>query len=138
MDDIAAVIAMHMPDLVQQRAVELSGRGVPIVLCGANNARLIVWPVDGHRIQTGRMNDQVCGEPAAEKNAYGAARPRQDSGQAQHCGSRRPERRVLSPLAQRSLRRTRRMSKPKPPGAMAAVVSARIPPERNGGVPMGF
>ncbi len=60
-DDVAAVIAnAHGLTYSNNALVELSGRGVPIVLCGANHMpAAIVWPVDSHHIQTGRMNDQV-------------------------------------------------------------------------------
>ena len=61
LDDIAAVVAnAHGLTYSNNALVELSGRGVPIVLCGANHMpAAIVWPVDAHHIQTGRMNDQV-------------------------------------------------------------------------------
>jgi len=60
-DEIAAVIAnAHGLTYSNNALVELSGRGVPIVLCGANHMpAAIVWPVDSHHVQTGRMNDQV-------------------------------------------------------------------------------
>src|SRR5579863_5246100 len=61
LDDIAAVIAnAHGLTYSNNALVELSQRGVPIVLCGPNHMpAAIVWPVDAHHIQTGRMNDQV-------------------------------------------------------------------------------
>jgi CRISPR-associated protein Cas1 len=61
LDDIAAVIAnAHGLSYTNNALVELSSRGIPIVLCGANHMpAAIVWPVDSHHIQTGRMNDQV-------------------------------------------------------------------------------
>ena len=61
LDDIAAVIAnAHGLTYTNNALVELSSRGVPIVLCGANHMpAAIVWPVDAHHIQTGRMNDQI-------------------------------------------------------------------------------
>jgi CRISPR-associated protein Cas1 len=60
-DDIAAVVAnAHGLTYSNNALVDLSGRGVPIVLCGANHMpAAIVWPVDAHHVQTGRMNDQV-------------------------------------------------------------------------------
>lgn len=60
-DDVAAVIAnAHGLTFSNNALVELSARGVPVVLCGANHMpAAIVWPVDAHHVQTGRMNDQV-------------------------------------------------------------------------------
>ncbi|HLY05089.1 MAG TPA: type II CRISPR-associated endonuclease Cas1 [Rhizomicrobium sp.] len=61
LDDIAAVIAnAHGLTYTNNALVELSGRGIPIVLCGPNHMpAAIVWPVDAHHVQTGRMNDQI-------------------------------------------------------------------------------
>ncbi len=61
LDDIAAVIAnAHGLTYSNNALVELSSRGVPIVLCGPNHMpAAIVWPVDAHHVQTGRMNAQV-------------------------------------------------------------------------------
>jgi CRISPR-associated protein Cas1 len=61
LDDIAAVVAnAHGLTYTNNALIELSGRGVPIVLCGRNHMpAAIVWPVDAHHVQTGRMNDQV-------------------------------------------------------------------------------
>jgi len=61
LDDIAAVIAnAHGLTYSNNALVELSGRGIPIVLCGPNHMpAAIVWPVDAHHMQTGRMNDQI-------------------------------------------------------------------------------
>lgn len=61
LDDIAAVIAnSHGLTYSNNALVTLSTRGVPIVLCGANHMPVaIVWPVDTHHVQTGRMNDQI-------------------------------------------------------------------------------
>jgi CRISP-associated protein Cas1 len=61
LDDIAAVIAnAHGLTYSNHALVELCNRGVPVVLCGANHLpAAIVWPVDSHHVQTGRMNDQI-------------------------------------------------------------------------------
>ncbi|MEQ8267507.1 MAG: type II CRISPR-associated endonuclease Cas1 [Parvibaculum sp.] len=61
MDDVAAVVAnAHGLTYSNNLLVKLSERGIPVVLCGANHMpAAIVWPVDAHHIQTGRMNDQV-------------------------------------------------------------------------------
>jgi len=40
--------------------VTLAARGVPVVLCGPNHRpAAVVWPVDGHHAQAGRMSDQA-------------------------------------------------------------------------------
>jgi CRISPR-associated protein Cas1 len=72
LDDIAAVIAnAHGLTYTNNALVELSGRGVPIVLCGANHMpAAIVWPVDAHHIQTGRMNDQVAASLPLKKRLW--------------------------------------------------------------------
>lgn len=61
MDDVAAVVAnAHGLTYSNNLIVKLSERGIPVVLCGANHMpAAIVWPVDTHHMQTGRMNDQV-------------------------------------------------------------------------------
>lgn len=61
MDDVAAVVAnAHGLTYSNNLLVKLSERGIPMVLCRANHMpAAIVWPVDAHHIQTGRMNDQV-------------------------------------------------------------------------------
>jgi len=61
LDDIAAVIAnAHGLTFSNNALIELSTRGVPVVLCGPNHMpSAIVWPVDAHHVQTGRMNDQI-------------------------------------------------------------------------------
>lgn len=61
LDDIAAVVAnAHGLSYTNSALVGLSGRGVPVVLCGPNHMpAAIVWPVDAHHLQTGRMSDQV-------------------------------------------------------------------------------
>lgn len=61
LDEIAAVVAnAHGLTYTNNALVELSARGIPVVLCGANHMpAAIVWPVDAHHVQTGRMNDQV-------------------------------------------------------------------------------
>lgn len=61
LDSIAAVIAnAHGLGFTNNILVELSRRGVPVVLCGAHHRpEAIVWPVDGHHQQAGRMADQI-------------------------------------------------------------------------------
>src|SRR6266851_1385925 len=67
MEDVASVLAnAHGLTYTNNALVELSSRGVPVVLCGPNHMpAAIVWPIDAHHIQTGRMNDQVAALAAA-------------------------------------------------------------------------
>jgi len=61
LDDIAAVIGnAHGLSWSNNLLVTLSERGIPAVLCGANHMPVaIIWPVNSHHVQTGRMNDQA-------------------------------------------------------------------------------
>jgi len=61
LDDLAAVIAnAHGLTYSNSLMVTLAKRGVPVVLCGANHRpAAVVWPVDGHHAQAGRMSDQA-------------------------------------------------------------------------------
>jgi CRISPR-associated protein Cas1 len=72
LDDIAAVVAnAHGLTYTNNALVELSTRGVPIVLCGANHMpAAIVWPVDAHHVQTGRMNDQIAASLPLKKRLW--------------------------------------------------------------------
>ena len=72
MDDVAAVVAnAHGLTYTNNALVELSSRGVPVVLCGANHMpAAIVWPIDAHHIQTGRMNDQVAASLPLKKRLW--------------------------------------------------------------------
>lgn len=72
LDDIAAVIAnAHGVTYTNNALVGLSSRGVPIVLCGANHMpAAIVWPVDAHHVQTGRMNDQIAASLPLKKRLW--------------------------------------------------------------------
>lgn len=72
LDDIAAVIAnAHGLTYSNNVLVQLSTRGVPVVLCGANHMpAAIVWPVDGHHVQTGRMNDQIAATLPLKKRLW--------------------------------------------------------------------
>jgi CRISP-associated protein Cas1 len=72
MDEVAAVIAnAHGLTYTNNALVELSARGVPIVLCGPNHMpAAIVWPVDAHHVQTGRMNDQVSASLPLKKRLW--------------------------------------------------------------------
>lgn len=72
LDDIAAVIAnAHGLTYSNNVLVELSQRGIPAVLCGPNHMpAAIVWPVDAHHIQTGRMNAQVAASLPLKKRLW--------------------------------------------------------------------
>ncbi len=72
LDDIAAIVAnAHGLTYTNNVLVELSSRGVPIILCGPNHMpAAIVWPVDAHHIQTGRMNDQISASLPLKKRLW--------------------------------------------------------------------
>jgi CRISP-associated protein Cas1 len=72
LDDIAAVIAnAHGLSYTNNALVALSGRGIPTVLCGPNHMpAAIVWPVDAHHVQTGRMNDQIAASLPLKKRLW--------------------------------------------------------------------
>jgi CRISPR-associated protein Cas1 len=72
LDDIAAVVAnAHGLTYTNNALVELSGRGIPVVLCGPNHMpAAIVWPVDAHHVQTGRMNDQISASLPLKKRLW--------------------------------------------------------------------
>jgi CRISPR-associated protein Cas1 len=61
LDDLAAVVMnAHGLTYTNNLLVALAGRGVPVVLCGAQHRpEAIVWPVDGHHVQAGRMRAQA-------------------------------------------------------------------------------
>lgn len=61
LDDLAAVVAnAHGLTYSNNLMVTLATRGVPVILCGPNHRpAAVVWPVDGHHAQAGRMSDQA-------------------------------------------------------------------------------
>ena len=61
LDDLAAVVAnAHGLTYSNNLLVTLATRGVPVVLCGPQHRPMaVVWPVDGHHAQSGRMDDQA-------------------------------------------------------------------------------
>ena len=61
LDDLAAVIAnAHGLTYSNNLLVELAGRGIPVVLSGANHTpAALLWPVDGHHLQSARMLAQA-------------------------------------------------------------------------------
>lgn len=72
LNDIAAVVAnAHGLTYSNNLLVTLAERGVPIVLCGKNHRpAAIVWPVDGHHAQSGRMGDQARVGAALKKRLW--------------------------------------------------------------------
>ncbi len=72
LDDVAAVIAnAHGLTWSNNLLVRLSERGIPTVLCGANHSpAAILWPVDAHHVQTGRMKDQISANLPLKKRLW--------------------------------------------------------------------
>lgn len=72
LDDLAAVIAnAHGLTYSNNLLVTLATRGVPVVLCGPNHRpAALVWPVDGHHAQAGRMSDQASASVPLKKRLW--------------------------------------------------------------------
>ncbi|MGE0753514.1 MAG: type II CRISPR-associated endonuclease Cas1, partial [Variibacter sp.] len=72
LDDIAAVVAnAHGLTYSNNLIVNLATRGVPVVLCSANHRpAAVVWPVDGHHAQAGRMSDQASASAPLKKRLW--------------------------------------------------------------------
>ena len=72
LNDIAAVVAnAHGLTYSNTLLLTLAARGVPMVLCGANHRpAAVVWPVDGHHAQSGRMGDQARAGAALKKRLW--------------------------------------------------------------------
>lgn len=72
LDDIAALVAnAHGLTYSNNLLVTLAVRGVPVVLCGANHRpAALVWPVDGHHAQAGRMSDQAKASQPLKKRLW--------------------------------------------------------------------
>jgi CRISPR-associated protein Cas1 len=72
LDDLAAVVAnAHGLTCSNNLPVTLATRGVPVVLCGANHRpAAVVWPVDGHHAQSGRMSDQASASAPLKKRLW--------------------------------------------------------------------
>lgn len=72
LDDIAGVIAhAHGVTYTNNVLVELAKRGIPAVLCGANHSpAAVLWPVDGHHEQCGRMADQAAAALPLKKRLW--------------------------------------------------------------------
>jgi len=129
LDDIAAVLAnAHGLTHSNNALVTLSRRGVRVVLCGANHMpAAIVWPVDSHHVQTGRMNDQVAAGVPLKKRLW-AQLPRKNSGAGRDtCRRWRTPCRLLSPVAQGPLRRSGQCGGRGSATLLAAFVRGRVP-----------
>lgn len=72
LDDLAAVIAnAHGLTYSNNLLVTLAERGVPMVLCSSNHRpAALVWPVDGHHAQAGRMSDQAAASPTLKRRLW--------------------------------------------------------------------
>lgn len=72
LDDLAAVVAnAHGITYSNNLMVTLAARGVPVVLCGPNHRpAAVVWPVDGHHAQAGRMSDQARANAPLKKRLW--------------------------------------------------------------------
>ena len=72
LDDLAAVVAnAHGLTYSNNLLVKLATRGVPVVLCGPNHRpAAVVWPVDGHHAQSGRMSDQANASTPLKKRLW--------------------------------------------------------------------
>ena len=72
LDGIAAVIGnAHGLTYSNHALVTLAERGIATVLCGPNHRpTAIVWPVDGHYAQSGRMSDQARARAPLKKQLW--------------------------------------------------------------------
>jgi CRISPR-associated protein Cas1 len=72
LDDLAAVVAnAHGLTYSNNLLVTLATRGVPVVLCGPHHRpAAVVWPVDGHHAQSGRMDDQASAAAPLKKRLW--------------------------------------------------------------------
>jgi len=72
LDQLAAVVAnAHGLTYSNNIMVALAQRGVPVILCGANHVpAALVWPVDGHHAQSGRMIDQASASLPLKKRLW--------------------------------------------------------------------
>lgn len=72
LDGVAAVIAnAHGLTYTHNLLTELAARGIGVVLCGSNRSpKALVWPVDGHHAQTGRMADQAAAGAPLKKRLW--------------------------------------------------------------------
>jgi CRISPR-associated protein Cas1 len=69
LDEIGAVVAnAHGITYTNNVLVTMARRGIPFILCGPQHRpEAILWPVDGHHAQSGRMGDQARASAALKK-----------------------------------------------------------------------
>lgn len=72
LDDIAALLAnAHGLTYSNNLLLALAERGIPTVLCGpSHRPTALVWPVDGHHAQAGRMSDQAAAGAPLKKRLW--------------------------------------------------------------------
>lgn len=72
LDDLAAVIAnAHGLTYSNNLLVTLASRGIPTVICAANHKpAALVWPIEGHYAQAGRMSDQANASAPLKKRLW--------------------------------------------------------------------
>ena len=72
LDGIAAVVAnAHGLTYSNNALVKLADLGIATVLCGSNHRpAAIVWPVEGHHVQAGRMADQASAGAPLKKRLW--------------------------------------------------------------------
>ncbi len=72
LDDINAVIAnAHGISYTNNLLVTLAERGIPFVLCGDNhNPAGMLWPIEGHHLQAGRMDAQIAAKLPLKKRLW--------------------------------------------------------------------
>ncbi len=72
LDDIAAVIGnAHGITYSNNLLVALAGRNAPLVICGANfRPAAILWSMEGHHEQAGRMADQAAASQPLKKRLW--------------------------------------------------------------------
>jgi CRISPR-associated protein Cas1 len=71
-DDVAAVIMnAHALTYSNNLLIALASRGVPVILCGPQHRPdAVVWPVDGHHAQAGRMREQAAASLPLKKRLW--------------------------------------------------------------------
>ena len=72
LDDLAALVAnAHGLTYSNHLLVNLAARGVPVILCGPNHRpAAIVWPVESHYAQSGRIRDQANASTTLKKRLW--------------------------------------------------------------------
>jgi CRISP-associated protein Cas1 len=72
LDEIGAVVAnAHGITYTNNVLVAMARRGIPFILCGPQHRpEAIVWPVEGHHAQSGRMSDQARASAALKKRLW--------------------------------------------------------------------